>query len=136
MLKLLICCLLAFASALELPAVSRRALLSRVAAAVPLAAIAQQASAERPSNAVGTSVDGKSAVWMTSSSSNTVLGVGKYTKTGFEPEVVSKPIGRADSLIDEWGSAAAEGKAKSAASTIGAIGSQPKNEVAFARLLK
>ena len=75
--------LLAVATALQLPAaVSRRGLMARVVAAAPLAAIAQQASAERVSNSMGTSETGKSAEWRGASASNSALGVGKYTGTG------------------------------------------------------
>lgn len=115
--------------------VSRRALMARVAAAAPLAAIVQQASAERPSNAIGTSADGKSAPWMPAAASNTVLGSGKGgVKPGFEPAVVTKSVGR-DSLIDEWGSAAPSGKAALAAASPLSTGTKVPSS-AYDRLLK
>ena len=101
-LKLLFACLLATAGALEMP-VSRRAVLTRVVAAAPLAAVVQQASAARISNAEGTSADGKSAPWMSAANSNTVLGTAAQSKPGFEPTVVSEYYGR-KAAIDEWGS--------------------------------
>lgn len=93
----LLLCVLAGASAYELPALAgRRAVLARVAAAVPFAAISAVSAAERTNTnaALG-------AKWMEAASSNTVLGVAKAEKIGSEPEG-GISIGR-NAFVDEAG---------------------------------
>ena len=102
-MKLLICCL-AVASALNVDPMSRRAVLSRFAAAAPLAAVAQSASAARNSNAEGTGPGGKSAQWMSAASSNLVLGTPAGGKPGYEPEPITQAIGLDGKAVNEWGS--------------------------------
>ena len=82
-LFLFVFALIAGASAFEAP-ISRRNVMARFAAAAPLAALAQQAKAERQSNAALTSD------WMGSAASNSVLGVAKAAKPGYEATEVTK----------------------------------------------
>lgn len=87
------------ASAFEIPALSRRAIMARVAAAAPLAAAAVPAAF----------ADGASGKFDTK---NKMLGTAKATKIGIEPEGVSKSIGREASVDEVWGAALpAENKA-------------------------
>ena len=137
---LLVALLCVFSSALNLNALAgRRAVIARAAAALPLAAVAQQAHAERgasASNAIGTGPNGESAQWRTAASSNSVLGTAKYAgPIGQGEGAVTSAIGLDGKKVDVYGSAAPAGKAALAASSTIAPGGY-KSDAAMARLMK
>ena len=109
MLKLVVCLLVASASAYKVP-VTRREMLTRAAAAVAPLAVAQNAHALAQSNlrtAQGTGPNGESAKPITSNMGNTMLGKAEFKPimstagqiTADEP--VAKFVGRDNAGIDE-----------------------------------
>ena len=140
----------ATSSAYKLPTMSRREVFSRVAgAAVPLAAIAQQASAASSTTAKFTGPNGESSKAMPAPNGNTILGTSnKPANTGgFKAEAVTEGVGRYGIAIDEAGAALpTEGSAmgyrgKSAgsvteyASKVSTLGQDYKSSAAMARLM-
>ena len=112
---LVFACLVASSSAYKLPTMSRREMFSRAAgAAVPLAALAQQASAKQLATAQFTGPNGESSKPMSAANGNTILGTStKPPNTGgFGAEAPTEAIGRYGTAIDEAGAALpAEGAA-------------------------